>query len=449
MATTHRDGANIHIFVKGAPDVLLNRCTTGVGEWAGILNAAKRGALSDEYRKFAAQGMRGLLLADAIIPETDFSTGQFTVEELGNLRVLGLVGIVDPPRPEARDAIARCRLAGIDVKMITGDHPETAAAIARDLGLVGDILTGVELTTLVPDELGEKVERTAVFARVSPEHKVRIVQALQSRGHVVAMTGDGVNDAPALKSADIGVAMGRKGSDVAKEAAAMILTDDNFATIVMAVREGRALYDNIIKFVRFQLSTTIGAIMTVFLAPLFGLPDPLTPVQILWVAMIMDGPPAVALALDAPRPGLMEELPRRPGDQILSLRRLAKLVAFGSTMTVGTLGMLWYGQQATSRDYGLTLAFTTFVLFQVFNVFNARAEQGSSFNRRFFDNRLLWSSLGVVLTLQALAIYWRPAAQIFGTVALTGHDVALAVAVASSILFLEEGRKLMIRLFRI
>lgn len=448
MATAHRDGGNIHIFVKGAPDVLLSRCNGNLAADVNCMDSTECDLMSEHYRQFAGQGMRGLLLADAIVPEAEFSAGQLEVENLSGLRVLGIVGIVDPPRPEARDAIERCRRAGIDVKMITGDHPDTAAAIGRDLGLTGGVLTGAQLTALAPAELARTVAQTAVFARVAPEHKVRIVEALQAQGHIVAMTGDGVNDAPALKCADIGVAMGRKGSDVAKEAAAMILTDDNFATIVRAVREGRALYDNIIKFVRFQLSTTIGAIMTVFLAPLLGLPDPLTPVQILWVAMIMDGPPAVALALDSPRPGLMSEPPRKADEQILSLRRLARLMVYGSIMTIGTLGMLSYGMQEVSRGYGLTLAFTTFVLFQVFNVFNARVEQGTTFNRRFFDNRLLWSSLGGVLILQALAIYWRPASQIFGTVALTWQDLALAVAVASSILFLDEGRKLVVRLCR-
>ena len=446
MATAHRDGSNIHIFVKGAPDVLLSRCDGNLQDASGTDGAAQ--AAADHYQQIAAKSMRGLLLADAVVPAATFDPGQLTVDGIAGLRLLGIVGIVDPPRPEARDAIERCRRAGIDVKMITGDHPDTAAAIGRDLGLTGGVLTGAELAAMTPDQLTQIVGQTAVFARVAPEHKVRIVQVLQTQGHVVAMTGDGVNDAPALKIADIGVAMGKKGSDVAKEAAAMILTDDNFATIVRAVREGRGLYDNIIKFVRFQLSTTIGAIMTVFLAPLLGLPDPLTPVQILWVAMIMDGPPAVALALDSPRPGLMAELPRNPDDQILSVRRLVRLMAYGSIMTIGTLGMLSYGIQEVSHAYGLTLCFATFVFFQVFNVFNARVEQGSTFNRRFFDNGLLWSSLCGVMILQALAIYWQPAAQIFDTVALTPHDFGLAIAVASSILFLDEGRKLILRTYR-
>ena len=228
--------------------------------------------LLGEYQALAGQGLRSLLVADAIIPEADFHPGRLAVPEIRDLRVLGLVGIVDPPRPEAREAIAACRQAGVGVKMITGDHPDTASAIARDLGLEGSALTGAELERLTQEDLSRRIDGIAVFARVAPEHKVRIVRALKAQGHVVAMTGDGVNDAPALKNADIGVVMGRTGTEVAKEAATMVLTNDNFATITAAIREGRALYDNIVKFVRFQLSTTIAAIMTVFTAPLLGFP---------------------------------------------------------------------------------------------------------------------------------------------------------------------------------
>jgi Ca2+-transporting ATPase len=378
--------------------------------------------------------------------QSRFGNPSQTRSEIRDLRVLALFGMVDPPRPEAREAIASCRRAGIAVKMITGDHPDTASAIARGLGLEGGVLTGAQLETLSEEDLSSQIDGIAVFARVAPEHKVRIVQALKAQGHVVAMTGDGVNDAPALKNADIGIVMGRTGTEVAKEAATMVIMNDNFATITAAIWEGRALYDNIIKFVRFQLSTTIAAIMTVFTAPLLGLPDPLTPIQILWVAMIMDGPPAVALALDSPRPGLMHEPPRRPDAQILSGHRLGQLLVFGTTITAGTQTVLWYGLRYFPPDYALTMAFTTFVLFQVFNVFNARAERGTSFNKRFFDNRMLWLSLIAVVALQALAIYWRPASEVFGTVPMAWTDLGIAFAVASNVLILEEGRKLVTRL---
>ena len=236
--------------------------------------------------------------------------------------------------------------------------------------------------------------------------------------------------------------MGITGTAVAKEAATMVLADDNFATIVNAVREGRTLYDNILKFVRFQLSTTIGAILTVFFAPLAGLPEPFTPIQILWVAIIMDGPPAVSLALDAARPGIMFEPPRSRAEPILPFSRLTKIVAYGITMMVGTLAVLSYGLHTGTDQRALTLAFTTFVLFQVFNVFNARNEKGTSFNAHFFDNRMLWASLAGVIALQGIAVHWPPAEAIFGTGGMTLADWGIAAGVAASVLILEEGRKL-------
>jgi Ca2+-transporting ATPase len=353
---------------------------------------------------------------------------------------------MDPPRPEARQAIEQCKDAGISVKMITGDHKDTGAAIARDIGLTGDILSGLDLDQMSADELAARAEKVAVFARVTPAHKVRIVRALKAKGHVVAMTGDGVNDAPALKYADIGVAMGIAGTAVAKEAASMVLTDDNFASIVSAVRQGRALYDNILKFIRFQLSTTVGAILTVFFAPLAGLPEPFNPIQILWVAMIMDGPPAVSLALDAARPGIMDEPPRPSTVSLLPQTRLLKIVAYGITMMVGTLAILYYGIRSGTEAHAITLAFTTFVLFQFFNIFNARVEYGTSINQQFFSNRMLWLSLLGVIVLQIIAVQWHPAQTIFSTTSLSAADWFTAIAVASSILLLEESRKFVGRL---
>jgi len=442
MATFHHEHDLVRAFVKGAPDVLIERCSRFMlPKGDAPLDAVLEARIADEYRRLADRGLRVLMIASRDMPAEHFDLSGSLMPYVAELTFVGLVGIVDPPRPEAREAIAQCRRAGIQVKMITGDHKDTALAIARDLGLRGAAVTGADLDGMDAHALAAIIEDVAVFARVAADHKVKIVQALKERGHVVAMTGDGVNDAPALKAADIGVAMGGAGTEVAKEAASMVLTDDNFATIVRAVREGRRLYDNILKFVRFQLSTTSGAILTVFVAPIIGLPEPFNPIQILWVALIMDGPPAVALALDHARPGIMAEPPRRAEAAMLTLRRLGKIWAFGATMAIGTIGVLYYGLQTASVEQAMTLAFTTFVLFQFFNVFNARAERGSSFNRHFFANRMLWTSLLGVLALQALAVHWGPAQAIFRTVDLTMPQWLIAIAVGASVLVLEEARK--------
>lgn len=235
--------------------------------------------------------------------------------------------------------------------------------------------------------------------------------------------------------------MGVNGTDVTREAATMVLTDDNFATIVRAVREGRTIYDNIVKFVRFQLSTNIGALLAVFTAPFLGLPLPFSPIQLLWVNIIMDGPPAMALGADPSQPGVMDVPPRARDERILSLRRIGNLTVYGITMVAGTLGILFWGMQHRSEQQALTLAFTTFVLFQVFNAFNARAETGTTFNRTFFHNRSLWLALIGVVVLQILVVHWPLMQQLFGTTALSGIDWILAVLVASSVLILEEMRK--------
>lgn len=448
MATFHHDGEVVRMFVKGAPDVLLARASGWLGTAGEItLDPTMRAAFAAENASLAAQAMRVLAVARRDIPVRDFDPAADLMPWADGLVLLGLVGIIDPPRPEAREAIRLCRQAGIEVKMITGDHGLTANAIARELGLQGLVLTGAELDRIDAAELSRRVEETAVFARVAPDHKVRIVQALKARGHVVAMTGDGVNDAPALKNADIGVAMGITGTEVTREAATMVLTDDNFATIVGAVKQGRIIYDNIVKFVRFQLSTNIGAILTVLCAQLLGLPAPFTTIHILWINIIMDGPPAMTLGLEPPRDAIMSEPPRRADERILSLARFKKLLMYGITMAVGTLALVRYAQPQ-GNSYALTLAFTTFVLFQLFNVFNARTEQGSAFNRQFFNNGKLWAALGGVLALQVLVVHWPPAQAIFDTTALSALDWGLAFLVASSILWLDEAQKLSARLLR-
>ena len=448
MASFHHDGAMVRLYVKGAPDVLLARCTQWLGSAGPApLSDQSRSALTIANDTLAGEAMRVLAVASKDIPAVDFSPDHDLFAHARDLTFVGLIGLIDPPRPEARDAIELCRDAGITVKMITGDHKLTAAAIANELGLIGDVVTGAELDACSDEELTARIEKIAVFARVAPEHKVRIVRALKQRGQIVAMTGDGVNDAPALKNADIGIAMGITGSAVTKEAATMVLVDDNFATLVGAVREGRTLYENIIKFVRFQLSTNIGAIFTVSAASLLGLPTPFTALQILWINIIMDGPPAMTLGVEPTRPGIMREPPRQVSMPILTGQRLARLVLYGMTMAAGTLLAFKHGL-THNLPYALTLAFTTFVLFQFFNVFNARAETGSAFNRQFFANGKLWLALTLVIGLQMLVVYWEPAQTVFGTTALDTHDWLFAVALASSVLLFDEAWKFIRRIAR-
>ncbi len=443
MATFHHRDNKVIMLVKGAPEVVLKR-STNVLEAEGIrpLEQIRRRQWLEINERLASTGLRILAAAQREIPAAEFDPeADDLLPYAKDLTLLGLVGLMDPPRPEAREAIRLCQRAGIQVKMITGDQPVTAMAISRELGLRGKLITGPEMERLSDVSLQECIDSTTVFARTTPDQKVRIVKALQAQDHVVAMTGDGVNDAPALKTADIGVAMGISGTDVAKEAATMILTDDNFATIVSAVREGRTIYDNILKFVRFQLSTNIGAILTLLSAPFFGLPLPLNPIQILWINIIMDGPPAMALGVDPPRPGIMDEPPRSPRAQILLPGRLLGLVFFGCIMMSGTLLILCWGMETRDSATALSLAFTAFVWFQIFNVFNARAEKNTAFNYHSLRNRWLWISITGVAAMQWLALMTPVGRQIFHTAPLTPEEWGLAIAVASSILVLEEIRK--------
>ncbi len=446
MATFHRDGDVVRLFVKGAPGVLLDRSRAVLtGDGPTLLDDGTRSDLASENDRLAAGGLRVLAMATRELRAADFDPKQDLTSLVADLTFVGLVGMMDPPRAEAREAIQLCKSAGIAVEMITGDQRVTAAAIARALGLEGEAVTGAELDRMDDATLAAALPGIAVFARVAPEHKLRIVSALQARRHVVAMTGDGVNDAPALRKADIGVAMGA-GTEVAKEAAGMVLTDNNFATIVRAVSEGRIIYDNIVKFVRFQLSTNMGAILTVFVAPFVGLVSPLGAVQILWVAMISDGPPAIALGVDAARPGIMDEPPRDPAARILTWRRLLRLLFHGAIMAAGTLGVQAFdGAAGGSPGHAATLAFTTFVLFQVFNVLNVRAEKGTALNRQLATNWRLWATLAIVVLLQVGVVYWSPLQRLFGAVALGLTDWVVCIAVASTVFVAEELRKLTAR----
>ncbi len=449
MATFHQNGDFIDMMIKGAPDVLLAKSSHYLSENTNqVLDENTRQLINSENETLASQALRVLAVAQCRIPAHEFKPDADLMVWAQNWTFIGLIGLMDPPRPEAKEAIKLCLQAGIQVKMITGDHKATAAAIAKELGLTGDAMSGAEIDALDEESFKQRVNQTSVFARVSPTHKVRIVRALKAIGHITAMTGDGVNDAPALKAADIGVAMGITGTAVTREAATLVLTDDNFATIVRAVKEGRVVYDNIIKFVRFQLSTNIGAILTVLAATLLSWPSPFSAIHLLWINIIMDGPPAMTLGVDTAKPGLMHQKPRPQSQQILTSSRLLRLGLYGATMMVGTLLMFKHGLDIHGQAYALTLAFTTFVLFQFFNVFNARSEHSTIFNRTFFTNIKLWIALSSVLALQIVVVHWAPAQLIFDTVSLNLNDWLIALATASSVLFLDEGRKLLLLCFK-
>ena len=378
----------------------------------------------------------------------------------------GLVGIIDPPRDEAREAVALAKTAGIRPMMITGDHPTTAAVIAKDLGIAIDarVVTGGDIERAGDDALAQTVREVSVYARVNPEHKLRIVTALQRQGFVVAMTGDGVNDAPALKTADIGVAMGITGTDVAKGAADIILADDNFASIVAAVEEGRAIFSNIRKFLRYLMSSNIGEVMTMFfgvlLAPVIGLQSerdavvlPLLATQLLWINLITDGAPALALGIDPADPGLMKEPPRSKNEGVITRSMWFGIFFVGLVMALGTLFVLDLslpgGLINGSGDlrHAQTMGFTTLTLFQLFNVFNARSDTTSAFTR-LFTNRWLWTALGLSLALQGLVIYAPFLQQAFSTTGLSVRDWLVCLGVASSVLWMRELNKAVERAMR-
>jgi Ca2+-transporting ATPase len=455
MATFHRgDDGTVVVYVKGAPDVLIDMATVNLdadGTGHPIDDAARR-ELQEANHRLASEGMRVLALAQRTLPAADVLDAEGEVEDpdrwIGELELLALVAIVDPPRAEARDAIALCHSAGIDVKMITGDHATTAGAIAGELGITGRVVTGDDLSAMSDEDLAAQIEEIGVCARVSPEHKVRVVKALQARGHVVAMTGDGVNDAAALRRADIGVAMGITGTEVTKEAGDMILTDDNFSTIVGAVERGRMIYDNIVKFVRFQLCTNLGAISTILAASLLGFPVPFSPIQVLWVNIIADGPPAISLGVDPPAPGVMDRAPRSAGDSILTVPRLIRLLFFAVVMAVGTLGLFVYARNTWTEEVALSMAFTAFVFFQMVNVFNARSETNSALSSYSFTNGKLWGSVLGVTALQILAVTWGPMRSLFDTEPLDAAQIGLCFLVALSVLVAEEIRKAISRIVR-
>jgi Ca2+-transporting ATPase len=472
MSTIHRDTEHEHagiVFTKGAPDVLLARCAFEVlGDGRRPLTPARRAEILQVNEALAGEALRTLgvagrwLEAEALAEHTAHPDDR--VEQ--SLVFAGLIGMIDPPRPEARDAVVRAKRAGIRLLMITGDHPRTAAVIANELGITTDAraITGSELEQLTADVVRRTVAEVSVYARVNPGHKLLIVDALRRAGAVVAMTGDGVNDAPALKKADIGVAMGITGTDVSKEAADIVLADDNFASIVAAVEEGRAIFANIRKFLRYLLSSNIGEVLTMFfgvvLAKHIGLPTeggavvlPLLATQLLWINLVTDGAPALALGVDPADQGLMQQPPRPIGEGVLTPAMWRGIVFVGVIMAAGTLFVFdaslpgGFVDGSGDLSHAQTIAFTTLMLFQVFNVINARSDTQSAFVH-LFANGWLWTALVLSLALQVVVVYVPFLQRAFGTVALSGRDWLLCIAVASSVLWLREASKLLARVTR-
>jgi P-type Ca2+ transporter type 2C len=469
MTTIHADAERqerVLVFTKGAPDVLLSRCSQElVGEDRKPLTEMRRGEIQLVNEQLAGQGLRTLGVAFRSMPRESASE-PFDASVERELVFAGLIGMIDPPRDEAKDAVTRAKHAGIRPMMITGDHPKTALAIAQELGIANDehVITGKELQVIPDGLLADRVRETAVYARVNPEHKLRIVKAFKQNGAVVAMTGDGVNDAPALKSADIGIAMGITGTDVSKEAADMVLADDNFATIVAAVEEGRSIFSNIRSFLRYLLSSNIGEVMTMFfgvvLAKVIGLHAegnsiilPLLATQLLWINLVTDGAPALALGVDPPHPGVMDRPPRPAAERIITPRMWFGIFQVGAVMTIGTLlvldaslpGGLIHG--SGTMPYAQTMAFTTLMLFQLFNTLNSRSDRMSAF-RGLFANHWLWAAIALSLVLHLAVIYIPFLQHAFSTVGLRSRDWLLCVGVASSVLWLRELSKLVTRSLR-
>ncbi|MBK7859857.1 MAG: cation-translocating P-type ATPase [Archangiaceae bacterium] len=465
MSTLHSDAEQqerIISLTKGAPDVLLARCTRElVGAEPRALTAERRAELLRLNEGLAGEALRTLAVAVRIFPRAAFDLDAVDERIESELTFLGLFGMIDPPRAEAKAAVALARAAGIRPIMITGDHPVTASVIAKELGIIDDgrALSGAELGALDDQALDEAVQRYSVFARVSPEHKLRIVKALRRGGAIVAMTGDGVNDAPALKTADIGIAMGITGTDVAKGSADMVLADDNFATIVAAVEEGRAIYANIRKFLRYLLASNLGEVMTMFfgvvLAGPLGLKAastdavvlPLLATQLLWINLVSDGAPALALGVDPPEPGVMRVPPRPRTEGVITPRMWASTVFIGAITAIGTLGVLdsclpgGLIEGTGTLRYAQTMAFNTVVLAAMFTVFNARSDERSAF-RGMFDNLWLWGAVGLSLLLQVAVIYVPFLQAAFNTVSLSPRDWLVCAAVGSSVLWLRELSKL-------
>jgi P-type Ca2+ transporter type 2C len=439
----------VRCYVKGAPDVLIAKgATYRVPDGSVLPVSDEKRTLAGEANDLMAKGGKRVM----VVAQRDFDPSTFDphgnlIDLVKDLTLLAMVGIVDPPRSEAKAAIAECKDAGIRVRMITGDHATTAAAIAGELGIEGRALTGAEFSAMSDDELLEQLSDIGVIARVAPEDKIRLVQLLKRQSNIVAMTGDGVNDAPALKAADIGVAMGITGTEVSKEAAVMILTDDNFATIVNAVEYGRGLYDNLLKYLRFQMSTLVAYIAIFIGAAIFTIAGgvPLTPLQILWVNMIIDIPIAVALGFDEPTGGLMARKPRPVGAPVLSTKNWVRLCAQGLLMTIGSLTAYQIGESQFGPAVASTMLLTTLSLFHLAAGFLARDQRNTIFDREALPGATQLRRYGIALLATILVTSIGFLQRIFDTVELSFAQWWICIGLASTLVIFEELVKFVIR----
>ncbi len=431
----------VRAFVKGAPDVLVARGGSywmPGGETLPITEDNRHLALTENDR-MAQAGERVMVVARRDFDPQTFDPKGKLIDLMTDLTLLAMVGIVDPPRAEARDAIARCHSAGIQVRMITGDHAVTAAAIGKELGITGEALTGAQFAATSDEELTKRLDNIGVIARVAPEDKIRLVRLLQKKQNIVAMTGDGVNDAPALKKADIGVAMGITGTEVSKDAAVMILTDDNFATIVKAVEYGRAIYDNLAKYIRFQMGMLAAFIISYLGAAFFGILGgiPFSPLVVLFINFLVQVPIAIALGFDKPSPGLMDRKPRPLSQPVLSRAQWVRLVIVGILIAIGTLLLEWQYAQA-GQAVAATMGFVAFSLFNIIFGLSARSEFGSVFDRDNISDRRQMGLYGLALLLTFLATELNFLQRFLGTVSLNGNQWITCFAFAIGLLLLIE-----------
>lgn len=418
MTTIHKIGSKYRIITKGAPDVLIKRCSQYYQSGRIEPIFSKRDALQEQNQMMAEDALRVIAIAYKDVEKLPREINSETIEN--ELTFVGLIGMIDPPREGVKEAVKTCRKAGIKTVMITGDHLQTAKAIAKELGILrkGDLaINGETLEKMSQQELERDIMRYSVFARVSPEHKVRIVKAFQSTGAVVAMTGDGVNDAPALKNADIGIAMGKGGTDVAKNASDMVLTDDNFVTIVEAVKQGRNIYDNIKKAVHFLLATNIGEIVAIFVGLLLGIKSPLLAIQLLWVNLVTDSLPAIALGLEKAENNIMNRLPRNPRKSLFADGLWGKITTEGVMIGMLTLVAFSIGNNLYSIEVGRTMAFLSLGILELVHSFNIKGEE-SIFKTGLFENRYLVGAFVLGTLLQVVVVVISPLAQIFDVVPL-------------------------------